>query len=136
MSTRGTVALTIGGDSFGTTDDVIEPQGQSGGPEIRAFLGYGAAAPFYLNLGNLAQQRRFVMTRTHDTNTDAWAWYESALADWAGVADVVIEHTDFAGTTTSFTIAAAKVDLTVDPPIGVTTLTHITITGGASTSST
>jgi len=132
MANLGTYKLTIGGSVFGTYTDIIEPAGNAGGPNILPILGYGATAPVYLNLGNLQIPRRYQMTREHATNASAQTWYQTAVATWSGVFDCIIAHTDYTGTETTFTVAGAKVEIAVDPPIGVTTFTKITITGGAS----
>lgn len=129
---RGTWTITIGGDTFGDTSDVIHPDDITGGPNIVPLQGYGASAPVYLNFGNLALVRSFTMTRTHATDTDAHDWHQTAAATFAGVATVILTHVDYEGASSSWTITNAKVEITVSEPIGVSTTTKIKITGGAS----
>jgi hypothetical protein len=44
---------------------------------------------------------------------------------------VEIEHVDYEGTTSTWTITNAKVELAVPQRIGKTTITRLTITGGS-----
>jgi hypothetical protein len=131
VANKGTWKISIGGSSFADYTDILQPEGIGGGPNIMEIQGYGAAAPVYLNLGNYKLPRRFTMTRTHASDTAAHAWYQTATATWAGVANVVLTHIDYSGTETTFTINGAKVEIEVETPIGPTTITRITITGGA-----
>ena len=131
MSNRGTWKISVGGSAFADYTDILQPEGIGGGPNILKVPGYGAAAPLYLNLGNMELPRRFTMTRTHASDTAAHAWYQAGPATWNGVATVVLTHLDYAGTETTFTIAGAKFEIQIETPIGVATITRITITGGA-----
>lgn len=134
MANRGTWKITIGGADFADYSDVLQPEGNAGGPKIVPVLGYGASAPVYLNLGNYEIPRSFTLTRDHPTNTAATAWYETATQLWGGVASVVVlTHLDYAGVETTFTIQAPRVDIEVATPIGPCTITKIKITGGAAT---
>jgi len=128
---RGTWSITIGGSAFGSTSDIITPDDVAGGPQIQTVLGYGAAAPVFINQGNWAITRAFTMTREHSTDTDAHNWFQTAIATWAGVATVVLSHTDYESVASSWTIAGAKIEIQVAQPIGLTTITKIKITGGA-----
>ena len=134
MANLGTWKATIGGSAFAAYTDIFEPQdGAGGGPYIIEVLGYGAAAPVYLNRGNLRIPRAFLLTREHATDTLAEAFRQTAIATWSGVATVVLTHIDYSGAETSFTITGAKVELGQPQRIGPTTITRITITGGAAT---
>ena len=130
MSTRGTWTIAIGGDAFATTADVISLGDAKGGPNILEIPGYGAAAPLVLDLANLRVSWPLTMTRDHDTDADAYAWYFTAAAVWAGAADVVLTHANYGGTVNTYTFTAAKVELEVAQPVGKTTTTRITLTGG------
>jgi hypothetical protein len=126
--------ITVGGVALATITDIVKPEGVSGGPHITteqlaAALG-GTGAPLYQNLGNVEIVRRFTMTREHASDTDAHAWYQIGGPAFAGVADVLLTHVDIAGASASWTVAAAKVEIQVEPPVGPTTTTKITITGG------
>jgi len=132
VANKGTWKISIGGSSFADYTDILQPDGVSGGPVIQKFEGYGAAAPVFIPLGNTAITRAFTMTREHTSDTAAHAWYQTAIATWNGVANVVLTHVDYAGAETTFTINGAKVELEVTAPIGPTTITKIKITGGAS----
>jgi len=127
----GTWAITIGGVSFATTADIVDVDDAQGGPVVIVLQGYGAAAPVFLNMGNAQIKRVVTMTREHATDTLAEAWRQTAIATWAGVATVVLSHTDYSGTTTNFTYNNAKVELAVPQRIGLTTITKITITAGS-----
>ena len=127
----GTWAITIGGSAFCTTAQIVDIDSVQGGPNITAFAGYGAAAPVFLNLGNAKIQRVFTITQEWTTDTLAEAYRQTAIATWAGVATVVISHTDYAAATTNWTITNAKVELAVPQRIGPTTITKLTITGGS-----
>ena len=131
MANKGTWKISIGGAAFADYTDILQPEGIGGGPNILEVQGYGAAAPTFINLGNQKLARRFTMTREHASDTAAHAWYQSGPATWNGVGTVVLTHLDYAGAETTFTIAGAKIELEVETPIGPTTITRITITGGA-----
>jgi hypothetical protein len=131
VANRGTWKIAIGGSAFADYTDVLQPEGIGGGPNVLEIQGYGAATPVFLNLGNWKLPRRFTLTREHATDTAAHAWYQTAAATWAGVATVVLTHLDYAGNETTYTILGAKVEIEVLTPIGLATITQITITGGA-----
>ena len=131
MSNKGTWKISIGGSAFADYTDILNPDDIGGGPNIMEVQGYGAAAPTFINLGNLKIARNFTMTREHTSDTAAHAWYQSAIATWAGVATVVLTHLDYSGNETAFTITNCKVELKVAVPLGPTTITKLTFTGGA-----
>jgi hypothetical protein len=134
MSNKGTWRATVGGTSFAAYTDIFEPQdGGAGAKNIMEVQGYGAASPVFVDLGNLKIPRTFLLTRDHDTDTDAEAFRQTAVATWAGVATVVLTHIDYAGAETSFTITNAKVELSQPKRIGPCTETKVTFTGGATT---
>jgi hypothetical protein len=133
MANKGTWTITIGGSDFAGYTDIVTPDDNGGGPNILEIQGYGAAAPVFLNLGNFRLARKFTMTREHDTDTHAHDWFQTAAADWSGVADVVLTHMDYAGVETTYTIDGAKVELSVAQPIGPTTITKLAFTGGVPT---
>lgn len=130
MGNKGTWKIEIGGQPFADYTDVLQPEGVPGGPELMEINGYGAPGPVYLNLGNTKLARRFTLTREHDDDTDAHDWYQTAAATWAGAADVILTHIDYAGAETKYKITGAKVELDVMTPIGPTTITKLTFTGG------
>lgn len=133
MANKGTWKISIGGSSFADYTDICEPEGESGGPNILEIPGYGAAAPLFLNLGNSRIPRRYLLTRQHATDTAAHAFYKTAVATWSGVATAVLTHIDYSGTETTYTITGAKVELEMLEIFGYTTVSRITITGGAAT---
>lgn len=133
MANKGTWKISIGGAAFADYTDILQPEGIAGGPNIIDVNGYGASAAMFLNLGNAKLARRFTMTREHATDTLAHAWYQAAAAVWAVVANVVLTHQDYAGVETTFTITGAKVEIEVATPIGPTTTTKLTFTGGPAT---
>ena len=133
MPNKGTWKISIGGTAFADYTDILQPEGISGGPNILELPGYAAPAPTYVNLANLKLARHFTMTREHTTDTLAHAWYQTGAATWAGVATVILTHMDYAGVETTFTIAGAKIEIDVATPIGPTTITKLTFTGGAAT---
>jgi hypothetical protein len=128
---RGTWAITIGGESFCTTDDVVSAAAVQGGPQVEQVNLCQGPAPLFLNLLNTALTRRWQITRQWSSNADALAFWHDAGAIWGGVADVVLQHTDYSGDTASIQITGARVDVSVDMPIGVTTVANLTVTGGA-----
>lgn len=121
-------AITIGGSAFATTADSVNPEGRSGGPVIAEYAAYGATQPVFVNLGNSKVATKFTMTRTHASDTAAYNYYMSAIETWAGVATVVVSHTDYSGTVTTWTLTNAKVELEVPTIIGLTTITKLTFT--------
>ena len=132
MAQLGTWTITVAGQDnpLCTYDDAVKVEPVSGGKSIMAVNGYGALRETFIDLGNIMPVRKFTMTREHDTNTDATSWYMIDGLAYEGVADVTIAHTDYSGVETDWLITGAKVEITIDEPIGVTTTTHITITGG------
>lgn len=129
MADKGTWQIEIGGETFADLTDITNPEPQSGGPEIMTVEGYGAAQPTWQNMGNLSAAWPFTMTRQHDTDTDAWSYFLSAVGDWAGVATVILTHTDYEGDETQWQITNAKITVEVMPPIGLTSVTKITFFG-------
>lgn len=133
MANRGNWKLSIGGSSFADYTDVLQPLDHSGGPMVLEFPGYGAAAPYFSNLGNFKGARHYQLDRIHATDKAAHDWWQTAAATWAGVADVVLTHLNYDGTETTYTIAGAKIEISVGMPNGVSTTSKIIITGGAAT---
>src|SRR5580704_5935308 len=132
---NGTWQIEVAGQelSLCSTADGVKLEPTSQHRNVMAIEGYGAAGIVFLDLGALANTFKFTMTRTHPDNTTSTAWYVTDAIAYAGVADVTLTHTDYSGNETSWMMAGAKIELTVDEPIGVTTTTHITITGGVVT---
>jgi hypothetical protein len=129
---QGTWTIIVAGTTLGDTSCIVEPDGSvRGGPNIVAFMGYGAAAPVFLNLGNVQVVRSFLITKIWATDTLAEAFRQTANAAYAGVATVAISHIDYSGTTTTWTFNGAKVELEVLERVGPTTITRITFTAGS-----
>jgi hypothetical protein len=131
MSTLGTWTIIIGGSTLADTTCIVDQVSQSGGPNVVAFEGYGATAPVWVNLGNTKIVRVFDITQEWASDTAAELYRQTAISEWAGVATVEIEHVDYEGTTSTWTITNAKVELAVPQRIGKTTITRLTITGGS-----
>ena len=132
MAQLGTWTITVAGqeDPLCSYNDAVKADAVNGGKSIMAVNGYGAPREMFIDLGNIMPVRKFTMTREHITNTDATSWYMVDGLAYEGVADVTIAHTDYEGVETDWLITGAKVEITIDEPIGVSTTTHITITGG------
>ena len=128
---NGTWKILIGGQSFADYSAVVTPQPASGGPNIMEVPGYGAAAPLFVALLNLKLIRKFIITYQHATDTDAHNWALTAAQTWSGVNPVLLTHMDYEGNETNYLISGAKIEVAVSEPIGPTTITTLTITGGA-----
>ena len=126
----GTWDIQIGAAHIATTAQIVDLDSVSGGPNLMAFEGYGAAAPVFLNLGNAKIQRVFTITQEWATDTLAEAYRQTAIATYAGVATVTLAHTDYSGATTNWVLPGAKVELAIPQRIGPTTITRVTITSG------
>ena len=136
MSDRGTWKISIGGSTFADYADVLKQDAVAGGHHWQDFPGYGAAAESHIDLGNRKIARKMSVHKIHSTNGDAADWFMTGALAFEGVADVIIYHRDNAGTESNWTIANAKVEVTVEEPINVSTTTHLTITGGAAVKAT
>lgn len=131
MSQLGTWTLIVGGSLLADTSAIVEPDGEvRGGPNIMPILGYGAAAPVFLNLGNPQIVRSFLVIKEFATDTLAENFRQTAQATWSGVATVEIEHIDYESNTTTWTFVNAKVEITVPQRIGPAVIFRITITSG------
>jgi len=128
----GTWSILIGDQPFADTTHIVNPEGVDGGPSVMTIEGYGAAAPVYINLGNLKKVQRFTITRYWDSDTDAHAWYQTGVDQFAGAADVELSHLDYEGATANWLIASAKVTLKINAPIGPCTVETLTVEGGQS----
>jgi hypothetical protein len=126
---RGYFSITIGGDSFCTTDDGTFDGGVDGGPLLEDVPLFGAATPLRLNLGNISTTRRFTITHEHASFAAALEYKQNAPADWNGIHDVIITQSVIGGF--SQLIPSARVEVVVTERVGVTTTTQLTITGGA-----
>lgn len=123
----GYYTITIGGDVFASTDDVVNPLGASGGPNIETVQMFGGSAPKFINLGNTQIVRRFTVTRTHADAPSAFLYRDQAPSAWNGVKDVTIDRDG-----TPIQILAAKVEVEITDCWPPTTIAQLTITGGAS----
>ena len=131
MSTLGTWTIIIGGSTLADTTCVVDLVSQSGGPNITAFEGYGAAAPVWVNLGNTKIVRVFDITQEWASDTAAELYRQTGITEWAGVATVQLNHLDYESDVSTWTITNAKVELAVPQRIGKTTITRLTIAGGS-----
>jgi hypothetical protein len=131
MSDRGTWKIAIGATDVADYTEVVRGEPVGGGSHFMDVAGYGAADLVYLDLGNRALTRRFVITTQHADNAESVDWYLNGAQSLNGVADVTLTHRDHSGDETIYLITGARVTLEVDEPIGVTTTTRINITGGA-----
>ena len=131
--TRGFWTISIGSSELCNYEDAVKADPISGGPwisEDAVALVLGAAnAPLFQNLGNTNLARGFSIVREHADNADAVAWFLNGSAQFNGVADVTLTH-QWNGEETSWKISAAKVLVSVEEPIGVSTTTKLTINGG------
>ena len=132
MAQRGTWNIEVTGQDnpLCTYNDAVKAEPLNGGRSIMEISGYGAPDVAFLDLDVQSVTRKFTMQREHPDNTTSTAWYMTDAIAYEGVNDVTITHIDGGGVETSWLIPGAKVLITVDEPINVSTITHITITGG------
>ena len=128
-------ALTLGAQVIADVTEVIQRMPMGGGPvvqesQLAAPFGQASGTQFRAQVGNYAIQRRFKITKLWPDNKQSNDFYETAVATYAGVADVYVSHTDWHGVVTTYLYPQAKVELIVEEPIGVCTVTNLTITGG------
>ena len=130
---RGYWKISIGSTPLCDYDDAVKGDPITGGPHISEeplALALGSSdSPLFQNLGNVNWQRSFAIVHEHADNAAAVAWYLNGAAALAGVADVTLTH-NWNAVETVWKITAAKVQLHVDEPIGVSTTTKLTINGG------
>jgi hypothetical protein len=131
MAILGTWSILIGGSAFATSSCGVDLVSMTGGPNIVPFEGYGAAAPVFINMGNTKIVRVFDVTQEWASDTAAELYRETAISEWAGVATVQLNHIDYEGDVSTWTINNAKVELAVPQRIGLTTITRLTITSGS-----
>jgi hypothetical protein len=129
MSSVGTWTIEIGGSSFAAVTDVVNPLTADGGPNILTVEGYQAAGALFYNLGNNKSGWAFDVTKNFATDTLATNFYMEGIQTWAGAANVVVTHIDYSGTTTTWNINTAKVELKINQPIGPSCNCRLTITG-------
>lgn len=122
--------MTIGVTVVADYPDVLAADPVSGGPVIQDESIAGALAPKFFDRGNKRFARRFRLTKEWPDNKQSAAWYMTDGPSLCGVANVLFTHMDYSGTETSWKVSAAKVEITVKEPIGVTTESEIVITGG------
>jgi hypothetical protein len=122
--------MTIGATVVADYSDVLAADPVSGGPLIQDENIAGASAPKFFERGNKRFQRKFKLTKEWPDNKQSAAWYMTDGPALCGVADVFMTHMAYDGTQDTWKVAGAKVEITVKEPIGVTTESDITITGG------
>jgi hypothetical protein len=130
MANRGTWKIEIGTTTVASYTEVVRGENVGGGPNFMAVDGYGADNRQFINLGNNALTRAFVITQQWDDNKQSVDWYLNGAQALNGVADVTLTHLANDGTEAVYLIAGAQVILEVEEPINVTTTTHLKITGG------
>ena len=128
---KGRWKVEIGSDTLVDYTDVCKREPNNGGLLWQDVDGFRAESQIHFARGNRRIKRVFTLTREHESNAAAVAWFEIDALVFERVDDVVITHKDYTGAETACEIAGAKIEITVDEPIGVATTTHITITGGA-----
>lgn len=127
---RGTWKITIGTTPMATYTEGVKGEPVGGGPQFMDIPGYGAADKKFVNLGNRDLARKFTITTEHADNAASTDWYLNGAQSLNGVADVTLVHRDYEGDEATYVITGAKVVLEVEEPVGVTTITHLTINGG------
>lgn len=133
MAQRGTWQIVVTGQDnpLCTYNDAVKAEPLDGGRSIMTVEGYGAPNVAFLDLAVQTVTRKFTMQREHPDNTASTAWYMTDAIAYTGVNDVTVTHIDIGGVETSWLIPGAKILITVDEPINVSTTTHITLTGGS-----
>lgn len=126
---RGTWKLTVGGTDLATYEDVLTGFASGGGPEVQTEpLAFGPA-PFRADRGNAAVHLQFTLTKSHATNTVAAGFFVLSPLTYNGVKDVALTHKDHAGVEAVWNLADAEVRVETQDPIGITTISRVSITG-------
>lgn len=129
MSNRGTWKLNVGGTDLATYDDVLTGLRSGGGPILQTEALLGAAQPARFGRENTVVELGFTLTREHADNAASATFFMLGALTFNGVRDVTIVHQSHAGAETSWTMTAAEVIVQTDDPIGVTTISQVTIRG-------
>jgi len=130
MSDRGTWKILIGGATLLDYANVANPRDNDGGPVIQQEALFRAPSLTFLQRANFGLHLVFDITILQANNADAMAFFLTAPQTWSGVNDVALTHKDHTGAETTKNLTAASVRLKCSPPIGVTNLATLTITGG------
>lgn len=129
MPDRGTWKLTVGGSDLATYEDVLTGLAAGGGPTVQTEeLAFGLV-PFRAERGNSVVELQFVLTKEHADNAAAADWFMTGALTFNGVKDVTLTHKDHGGNETSWTMEDAEVRVTTDDPVGVTTVSRVSIAG-------
>ena len=130
MADRGTWKILIGGATFVDYADVANPRDNDGGPIIQPEAGFMAPSMTYLERSNFELHLIFDITILQANNAASMAFFLTGPQTWSGVKDVALTHKDHTGAETTKNLTAASVRLRCTPPVGVTNLAVLTITGG------
>ncbi len=122
--------MTIGATVVADYTDVLAADPVSGGPLIQDENIAGSDAPKFFDRGNKRFVRKFKLTKIWPDNKQSEQWYMTDGPALCGVADVLMTHMAYDGTEATWKMAGAKVEITIAEPIGPTTISDITITGG------
>lgn len=133
MADKGTWKIVIGTETLADYADIVARAPISGGPIIHNEPLVGSANRFRASRANWEIRRDFVIVKEHANNKVSADWYETCVQTFAGLYDVWITHKDHSNVETTYKIASAEVQIETDEPIGVTTVSRVSVLGGQAT---
>jgi len=133
MAFFGTWKIQVGPNELANYSDSVQRAPVTGGPVFQNETLLGSAARFRTTRGNWETVRQLTIVKEHSTNKAAVDFYETCVETYAGIYDVLLTHKDYSGVETTYKVAGALVQIETDEPIGVTTISRVTITGGKAT---
>lgn len=128
---NGFFDIKIGSDEVATVNEIVSFDPHTSSVQVMEIVGYGAATKLEVGLGNVSVKGRCHVTKYWDTAANAWAWFMSAAATYNGTNNVLITKTCVDGTTVAWLWTNAKVTITVEEPLNLTTVFHIDFEGPA-----
>jgi hypothetical protein len=129
MADRGTWELTVGATALVTYADVMTGFTSGGGPLMQVEALLDATVPVRFDRKNTIVELSFTLTKEHADNAASASFFVLAPITYGGIHDVTLTHKSHAGAETDWTIDNAEVEIKVQDPIGVTTISQVTIRG-------
>lgn len=130
MATRGTWKLTVDDEDLATYEDVLTGFNASGSRVTQWNPLLEGDEPARFDRGNFVGEWRFTLTKEHADNAASAGWFMTAAQTFNGIKTVVVYHMDYSGAESSWTLAKAEVNVTVQDPIGVVTVSEVSIKAG------
>jgi len=119
----------VDGTDLATYADVLDGFGSGGGVEVQTEPLAFAAKPFRADRGNAVVELSLKLVKEHATNTLSASFFIMSALTYNGVKDVILTHKAHSGAEAVWNLADAEVRVQTEAPIGVTTISQVTIKG-------